>query len=414
MVDVFFMRPNHPESRRMKSRLSVREGLSLQFVELAEDIGKLNPRPGSIFIFHISSLNELADLVAHIRALTKKSEATTLSIVISDVKGLQVRNSVEVLPQTIYYGGDRAVHDLDLLILKLMKQQALVTAPRRTETLTYTHQPERFISKDRVSKTFVTSEVQIDEARAVATNVFQPITDHIQKDLLMSDAVDSQAAVTVSNFGAKDEVKGYLFDLNKKPNFVFCQVKGTAAAVAAFKKQSEISKKMAISISLRQSRVFFVCLNFTWVKETTLEVAVPSLIYSVQRRRDFRLLCFPNGHQRLTIQTADFKGSYDVYDLSVGGVSALVVESNAAYLEAIAANAALVEIDGETVEVGPLKFRQRTAFKDMGVGTIVKMGFSFEKMKPAAKSKIGNYVDRQGRAYFMDYMVESEKAAAKK
>ncbi len=389
----------------MKSRLAAKPGLSLQFVELATDIEKLNPRPGSVFIFHISSAAEVREMLTNILSLTKKSP-TSMSVVISDVKDQKTKTLVEDLPQTLFYTAERAAHDLDVLILKLIKTQASVLAPKRTDTLTYYQQPETFISKDRTSKTIVTVDTEVAPGESITANPFQPITDGIQKNLLINDAVDSQAAVVISNFGAKDELKGCLFGLDETRNIVFCEIEGTRAAVAAFRKQSDISKKMAISVALKQSRVFFVCDKFKWSKETTVEVSVPSLIYSVQRRRDFRLVCHPDGTQRLVVHEGKLSAVYPIYDLSVGGVSILVPDKDVAHLEASVNLLGVVEINGDEIETGSLKFRQKRAFP--GSSGVIRMGFSFEKIKDLAKMKVGSYVDRKGRDYFMDYMMSPE------
>lgn len=414
MVDVFFMRPGHPDARRMKTRLTGKPGMNMQLVESMQDIGQLNPRPGSVFIFHLNAQNEIRELISQIASLSKKADGTTMSIVISDIKDPKLKSLIEGLPQTAYYTSERAAHDLDLLVQKIAKTQATVTQERRHETLTYTSQQETFIPVERGLLKTVTSETQIEPAKTNANNVFQPITDSAQKNLLVADAINSQAAVTLSNFGANDEVKGYLFDLDEGRDVVRCQIKGNPVAVAAFRQQSEASKKMALSVSLQQSRVFCVCVKFKWTKEATIEIGVPSLIYSVQRRRDFRLLCYPTGHQRVNLRAGDLHASYEIYDLSVGGVSILVGASEAAKVEAAADARVSLEIDGDLLDVGPVKYRQKQPFKDIAGVPIVKMGFSFEAIKTPVKNKIGSYVDRKGRAYFMDYMLESEREALRK
>ena len=348
--------------------------------------------------------------------LFKKSGGTSLHIVISEAKDANTKKVIEALPNTTFFPADRAAHDIDLLVAKYVKRHVKdVTQTTRSETLTYSQSTPSFISKDVGPTTTITSETTVTESQAKNASPFQPVADHAQKMLLLNDAVDSQAAVVISNFGAKGEVKGYLFAVDPKRQKLLCQLRSTSTETKVFREQSEVSKRIAMSLSLKQSRVFFVSTNFSWLKDSTLEVAIPSLVYFVQRRKDFRLLCYPQSHQKLFVQDGAFKGTFGIYDLSQGGVSILASETEAKKLAQLGAgHFAQLLIDGLTLEIGKLGLRQHLPFGTQETPNQIKLGFSFESIAESLKRRIGSYVDRKGRAYFMDYMVASEKNAAKR
>ena len=405
MVDVFFMRPAHPESQWMKKRLSGKSGLNLQNIGSTNDIAQLNPRPGSIFIYHVASLAEVRDVLTNVDVLSKRS-AATVSVVISDVDDAKTKAVCEALPNLEYFMSGRGAHALDLMILKIAKTQAAVTQTVREETLTYSRSVRN--PKSHVSATVTLTSVTVPP-KAEGKNVFQPITDPNRRDQLIEDAVVSQATCTLSNFGSKAELRGVLKDFDSTQNSACFEISSSVTFSSVFREQLESSTRLALSVSLQQSRVFFVCSSFRWMEPTALQIEVPSLIYSVQRRRDFRHAFGPDEKQRLVFDGASAQKTYRLCDLSAGGLAILVPAEDAAFLESTPTDLATIFVDNESFSVGSLNFQQKRFLGDDPAGSVFKMGFSFIQIKTPVKNRIANYVERKGRGYFMDFLREAEK-----
>ncbi|RYZ71528.1 MAG: hypothetical protein EOP05_11965 [Proteobacteria bacterium] len=392
----------------MKRRLASAKGIALHELLTEDEIADLRPTRDSIFLFHLSRKDDVKLVVSQILQLVRAGGPTVINVVVSELKDTTVKTVIETLPQTHLYSADRPAHDIDQLVLKLVKQQKASLEPIRKETLKYEIQKESFIAKERETTRTITAESEIIAPKAPSQNKFRPVTEPDLQKKLIDDALDSKAKIVLSNFGFNDEIKGTFQDLDAKKKRVFVELKGTAAGRAAFQEKSKDSKKIAISISLKQSRVFFVSTDFSWASDGRIELKIPSLVYFVQRRKDFRLTNYPTELFKISFEVGGTMRSYPIFDISASGVSVLCPPDAHKLLQATPEPVqSRLTFDENDWNTGPLKFRQSQLFIGENDEELIKAGYSFEKLPTVYKKNLGDYIDRKARAYVLSYSIES-------
>lgn len=408
MIDIFLLRPGNTHAHQMKLRLAAHKEIALHEIATSSDLGSLRPPQDSIFVFHLSGREDLRQTLAQILELNKVGGASIMNVVVSEIKDLKIKQAIEAAPQTTYYTTDRPAHEIDHLILKKARQQLSISSPIRMETLKYETTKETFIPKERETTQTVKSEAMILQPRASSQNKFRPVTESDHQRKLLEDALDSSANVVLSNYGFNDEIKGTFKGLDEKKKRVALELVGPQAKQQKFREHSMESRKIALSIALKQSRVFFVCTDFQWTTDAKIELSVPSLVYFVQRRKDFRLHIYPANSIRIKLELGGEFVEFPIYDISASGVAVLwTAEEESRFGQLLDIPQTQLLFETNDWKTGPLKFRQKQPFMGANDETFVKLGFSFERMPTVYKKQLGDYVDRKARAYVLNYGVES-------
>ncbi len=408
MIDLFLLRPGNTNAHQMKLRLAAHKEISLHEIASENEIAALRPPQDSIFIFHLSGKEDVRTVLAQILVLNRLGGPTVMNVVVSELKDAKIKQTIESLPQTSFYTTDRPAHEIDHLILKKARQQLAAKAPIRLETLKYENQKETFIAKERETTQTVKSEAVVIQPKAASQNKFRPVTETDQQRKLLEDALTSKANVVLSNYGFNDEMKGTFKGLDEKKKRVSLELKGPPPKIQKFRERTKESKKIALSIALKQSRVFFVSIDYTWPSDETIELNVPSLVYFVQRRKDFRLLIHPTDLIRIRFELGGEMIEFPIYDISASGVSVLwTPEEDARFGALLEIPQTQLLFETNDWKTGPLKFRQKQAFSGVNGEPLVKAGFSFERIPTVYKKQLGDYVDRKARAYVLNYGVES-------
>lgn len=408
MIDIFLLRPGNTNAHQMKLRLAAQSEIALHDLASADDLASLRPPQDSLFVFHLSGKEDVKNVLTQILVLNKVGGPTIANVVISDLKDAIIKKSIESLPQTTFYTTDRPAHEIDYLILKKARQQLAASAPIRMETLKYENQKESFIAKERETTQTVNVEAVVIQPKAASQNKFRPVTEADQQKKLLADALDSNASVVLSNYGFNDEIKGTFKGLDEKKKRVTLELKSPVAKLQKFRERSKESKKIALSIALKQSRVFFVSIDFQWPADDKIELSLPSLVYFVQRRKDFRLLIHPSNLIRVRFDLGGEMMEFPIYDISASGVAVLwTPEQDERFGQLLDIPQTQVLFETNDWKTGPIKFRQKQAFTGAEGESLMKVGFSFERMPTVYKKQLGDYVDRKARTYVLNYGVEN-------
>lgn len=166
------------------------------------------------------------------------------------------------------------------------------------------------------------------------------------------------------------------------------------------------SKDCYFSVSLTRANVFFKT-TLIGMDKSVLHFKMPEKVFKVQRRSDLRYK-IPDGW----ILKADFtdplfpenKVSKKVYDISAGGCSFLVPESEkVAFQPDLILKDFTFTIRMKTIVVDA-EVRHAETPKDERMDGVVKVGIKFKNLRPGDAQHIASYVFDESRKYYARFM----------
>ncbi len=338
---------------------------ALQVESLEHDFERswFRPQPGDVVIFEVTSLGKFQEFIRTARNYHSASRGFATIVVISQL-AFNVQEAVRDLPQTFVAEGDLRKLDLASSVLHMIQTHRIQKAAERASD---------------------------------SRSPFQPIKTIDEKVKILKDALHSKAQVTLSPSSSKVILRGHLNELEAGTgNFLF---KLSPEMVRDLSPEL-LASKVAITMSLKQSRVFFWARKMVVRDATTVSIDAPADLFVVQRRGDFRWSVKP--------EAFDLKVEGKVYkpfllDVSMNGMALSVPPALHEFLKR--ANGLVnVEflLDGCRVKVAEMQMRHATQMPD---SYEYRVGFIFTKIAPSSSRLISEFLESRSRDYFQNYLV---------
>jgi hypothetical protein len=321
------------------------------------------PQPGDVLIFEVTSLAMLQNFVRTARQYHSSSKGFATVVVISQL-AFKVDDVLKEFPETFKAEGD-------------------------VQSLNFSYAIKGLIEAHHMS--------QLATAPDTSRSPFQPIKTIDEKVKILRDALHSKAQVTLSPAKSNVILKGHMSELEAGTgDFIFKLPSETVSDLTPELLQS----KVAITMSLQQSRVFFWARKFTVRDATTVSIDAPAELFVVQRRGDFRCQVTPQSFD-LKVEGEHYKPT--LVDVSMNGMAVLVTPELHAFLKR--ANGLVnveFQLDGCRVKVSEMQMRHSSPMPD---GYQFRVGFLFTKISPTSSRLLSEFLETKSRDYFQKFLV---------
>lgn len=240
--------------------------------------------------------------------------------------------------------------------------------------------------------------------------LFQLVTSAEDRRRLMKDCLDSRANTVMTQPNLEARIDGQFYNYDEEKGTVRFQLKGSAPSIRAFRENLNADTPIIFNASLRQSRLFMAAGSVEWLPDAAslLEMEIPESIYTVQRRKNFRLTFFPDVSNLANASfTQDDKDAFSmpVFDVSQGGLALLATSDEAAKFKSLPLLHNLsLQLEDILIRCPKAHCRHITQLKLMQAITLFRIGFEFEGLSETTRLSLGELIDRHCLSYFSEYL----------
>jgi c-di-GMP-binding flagellar brake protein YcgR len=338
---------------------------ALQVESLEHDFERswFRPQPGDIVIFEVTSLEKFQNFVKTARHYHSANQGFATVVVASQI-AFKIDDAIKEFPETFVVEGDLRKLDMSSSIMRVIQKAHLF----------------RNTTEDDASR-----------------SPFQPILTIGEKVKILRDALHSKAQVTLSPANSKTILKGHLSELEAGTgDFLFKMPDDSLKGFDASLSQS----KVAITMSLKQARVFFWARKMTIRDASTVSVEAPVDLFVVQRRGDFRWQVEP---QTFDLKVHDVLYKPTLLDVSMNGMAIVVPRALHEELKRLKGLVNVeFQLDGCRVKVAELAMRHSAPIPG---GSDYRVGFQFTKISPSSSRLLSDFLEARSRDYFQNYLV---------
>jgi len=353
----------------MMKGLSELSGVKLECLEHDFERSWFRPQPSDILIFEIAALPDIQEFIRTMKAY-RASSPEFLGIVVSSLKSLRADDFLKDFPNTQLVPTSSAQPGLDPEVARIIQHQVFFGN-----------------SKEETEK-----------------SPFKTVRTIEERAKLLRDALHSSALASIAPEGLKVVLNCHMDGVDSANGALLFKI--LPGSEAALKKLEGVPPtKTVVTLSLKQSRVFFRSPTFRFVSPQIVAVEPPSEFQIVQRRSDFRWPLPPQSYP-ITARFGGHAFKSMLVDVSMGG---LALECAAGELEALKKAGTLrdaeFELEGNLIKITELELRHSALLKKGSGNEVYRLGYQFKEVPASSRRLLAEFLGSRSLAYFENYLV---------